>query len=201
MESTRFDRFVSSLGRRQSRRGALRLFGAALLGAGGVALVGGKAKAASRQLSINQANDFIADCVANGGEPDADVDDRDGFVDVSCVYDDGHVDYCFYFYDGGVDCGTIPAGLTRPPSGITKPITGGVLDGSIGGSNSGGATTVPPVKTAPNRALRSLNADAAGAKGAAGASSHARKHGGGHKGHGQHADVHRKANRQKHGEN
>jgi hypothetical protein len=87
-----------------------------------------------RQDAVGKANDFIADCFANGGEPDAETEDNYGWVSVSCLYDD-HQDYCFYYYDPpSTSCGTIygftqpptdPLGSIRPPDGPRTAEVGG----------------------------------------------------------------------------
>src|SRR5689334_9994457 len=52
-----------------------------------------------RQSAIDKASGFVADCFANGGEPDAETQDNIdvdgyGFVGASCSYDDGQIDSC-----------------------------------------------------------------------------------------------------------
>jgi hypothetical protein len=182
--TTRFDQFTAHLGRPHTRRGALRLLGAAVLGGGGLALGRRSTAAASRQLSINQSNDFLFDCLANGGEPDADVDDRDGFVEVSCLYPDGHVDYCFYFYTGRTDCASLPAGLSRPaapPQWVGGTIKG---DHSLGGNaNTAGPGAIAAQPGAVSVARRGP-AKGAGSGDPSPGSSHASKQPKGHKRHG-----------------
>jgi hypothetical protein len=164
--TTRFDQFTAHLGRPHTRRGALRLLGAAVLGGGGLAFGRRSTAAASRQLSINQSNDFLFDCLANGGEPDADVDDRDGFVEVSCLYPDGHVDYCFYFYTGRTDCASLPAGSSRPttpPHWLGGTIKGGGSDGQLSLGGSGGAAGPGTIAAQPGAGSVARRGQAKGA--------------------------------------
>jgi hypothetical protein len=59
----------------------------------------------NRQQAVNSANQFIAECFANGGEPDADVTSDE--VAVSCDYGD-HEDYCNYDWNPpSSECGTV----------------------------------------------------------------------------------------------
>ncbi len=101
----------------------------------------------NRLPQVNAANQAVADCAANGGEPDVDVEEDYGWVSVDCVYDD-HQEYCFYYYDGTTSCGIIYNG-TPPRHGhwdLPPTATDPVLDG---GGTQPPAATDPPSVTDP----------------------------------------------------
>lgn len=82
--------------------------------------------AASRKMAIAQANAFIADCFANGGEPDAQIDDESGYVTATCGHgDDVETDSCTYYYD---DPNPFCFSDMRVPPGLGH-IVGGVIAG------------------------------------------------------------------------
>lgn len=62
----------------------------------------------NRQAAVNQANEDIATCYANGGEPDAETNEANSSISVSCNYDD-HEDFCVIFYNPpSTACGVFP---------------------------------------------------------------------------------------------
>jgi hypothetical protein len=149
METARFDQIAARLARPHTRRGALRLFGAALLGAGGIALVGGQANAASRKMAIAQANAFIEDCFADGGEPDATVDDESGYVTATCGHgDDVETSSCTYYYDDpNPFC--YSDRVTQPGSGVRPIGLGGAVAGNLAAGGNAGSS---PIKGQPTMA-------------------------------------------------
>jgi hypothetical protein len=77
----------------------------------------------NRQAAVDKSNQFIADCFANGGEPDAETDEDNGSVQVTCDYDD-HEDYCFYNYDPpSTNCGTVSHETHADPRWGLSPVT------------------------------------------------------------------------------
>lgn len=75
----------------------------------------------NRQDAVDKANQFIADCVADGGEPDADVTSEE--VAVCCDYGD-HQDYCSYDWNPpSSECGTVNHEAQPDPRWDLSPVT------------------------------------------------------------------------------
>jgi hypothetical protein len=77
----------------------------------------------NRQAAADKANQFIAECFANGGEPDAETNEDNGSIEATCDYDD-HEDYCFYNYDPpSTNCGTVNHETHPDPRWDLSPVT------------------------------------------------------------------------------
>jgi hypothetical protein len=77
-----------------------------------------------RPKAISDANDFIGDCIANGGEPDIETvevegGERVGYTSVLCFNAEAETaDFCDFNYDGTTNCGPVPELITQPLPGL-----------------------------------------------------------------------------------
>jgi hypothetical protein len=99
----------------------------------------------NRPQAIAAANDFIADCIGNGGEPEIEMEEGYGWTTVTCLYDEDY-EYCFFYYDGTTSCGREPYGLVKPLPGRWDDLP--ILE-SLTATTDVGGTEPPATVTEP----------------------------------------------------